>query len=191
MSDQYSPANLRRKQTPVSTPAAAPADVSALSASYANHLVAYEHMTPAVVEDLTDGGATTLHKHDHAAQDNLNSANYTHLTAANHTDLTDAGDTSLHYHSSDRNADNHASGTTNKVYTATEQTKLAGIETGAEVNNISDVNATDLTDGGATTLHKHDHAAQDNMNSATYSHVTENELNSVKSDLWAFAAAHG
>lgn len=29
------------------------------------------------------------------------------------------------------NADNHTSGTTNKVYTATEQTKLAGIETGA------------------------------------------------------------
>ena len=33
--------------------------------------------------------------------------------------------------------------------------KLAGIEAGAEVNNISDINATDLTDGGATTLHSH------------------------------------
>lgn len=35
------------------------------------------------------------------------------------------------------------------------ETKLTGIEAGAEVNNISDTNATDLTDGGATTLHKH------------------------------------
>lgn len=51
--------------------------------------------------------------------------------------------------------DNIPSGTTNKVYTVTEQTKLAGVEVGAEVNNISDVNATDLTDGGITTLHKH------------------------------------
>lgn len=35
-------------------------------------------------------------------------------------------------------------------------TKLDTIETGAEVNNISDVNATDLTDGGDTNLHQHD-----------------------------------
>ena len=46
-------------------------------------------------------------------------------------------------------------GSTNKQYSQTEKTKLAGIETGAEVNNISDANATDLTDGGATTLHTH------------------------------------
>lgn len=38
-------------------------------------------------------------------------------------------------------ADNHTSGTTNKVYTATEQTKLAGIATGAEVNVNADWNA--------------------------------------------------
>lgn len=40
-------------------------------------------------------------------------------------------------------------------YTSTEATKLAGIESGAEVNNISDVNATDLTDAGDSTLHYH------------------------------------
>jgi len=34
--------------------------------------------------------------------------------------------------------------------------KLDGIEASAEVNNISDGNATDLTDGGDTTLHDHD-----------------------------------
>lgn len=38
---------------------------------------------------------------------------------------------------------------------ASDKTKLDGIETGAEVNNISDANATDLTDGGSTTLHTH------------------------------------
>ncbi len=42
-----------------------------------------------------------------------------------------------------------------EVYSSAEKTKLAGIETGAEVNNISDANATDLTDGGETTLHTH------------------------------------
>lgn len=41
-------------------------------------------------------------------------------------------------------------------YTNVEKTKLASIETGAEVNNISDINATDLTDGGDTILHTHD-----------------------------------
>lgn len=53
------------------------------------------------------------------------------------------------------NADNVVDGTTNKVYTATEKSKLAGIEDGAEVNNISDANATDLTDNGDSTLHFH------------------------------------
>lgn len=62
----------------------------------------YYHLTNADKTDLTDGGATTLHKHDHAAQDNLNSATYYHLTQANHTDLTDAGDTTLHFHAADR-----------------------------------------------------------------------------------------
>jgi len=44
-----------------------------------------------------------------------------------------------------------------------DKTKLDGIEAGAEVNNISDVNATDLTDAGATTLHKHDHGNIDGL----------------------------
>ncbi len=51
--------------------------------------------------------------------------------------------------------DDIGDGTTYKQYSATEKTKLAGIEAGAEVNNISDANATDLTDGGTTTLHSH------------------------------------
>lgn len=44
---------------------------------------------------------------------------------------------------------------TDNNYTTTEKSKLSGIESGAEVNNISDINATDLTDGGSSTLHYH------------------------------------
>ena len=51
--------------------------------------------------------------------------------------------------------DEIAAGTTNKAFTATLESKLNGIEAGAEVNNISDANALDLTDGGTTTLHTH------------------------------------
>lgn len=51
--------------------------------------------------------------------------------------------------------DDIGDGATYKQYSQTEKTKLAGIETGAEVNNISDANATDLTDAGDSALHFH------------------------------------
>jgi hypothetical protein len=44
---------------------------------------------------------------------------------------------------------------TTASFLTADETKLDGIEAGAEVNNISDANATDLTDGGASTLHYH------------------------------------
>ena len=44
---------------------------------------------------------------------------------------------------------------TTASYTTAEKSKLAGIETGAEVNNISDLNVTDLTGSGDTNLHYH------------------------------------
>lgn len=44
---------------------------------------------------------------------------------------------------------------TTASFTTADETKLDGIEASAEVNNISDANATDLTDGGASTLHYH------------------------------------
>ncbi len=47
-------------------------------------------------------------------------------------------------------------GLSTEDYTTAEKSKLSGIEAGAEVNNILDTNATDLTDGGDTTLHHHD-----------------------------------
>ena len=40
-------------------------------------------------------------------------------------------------------------------YTTDEKNKLAGIEAGAEVNNISDADANELTGGEETNLHKH------------------------------------
>lgn len=116
--------------------------------------------------DLTDGGETSLHKHDSMYYtetetdalladkvDRVSGKSLVSDTAI--TDLTDSGNSALHYHSSDRNADNHVDGSINKVYTAVEKAKLAGVEAGAEVNNISDTNAADLTDGGETALHKH------------------------------------
>jgi len=45
---------------------------------------------------------------------------------------------------------------TTASFLVADEAKLDGIEDGAEVNNISDTNATDLTDGGITTLHTHD-----------------------------------
>lgn len=48
------------------------------------------------------------------------------------------------------------SGTVDGRDVATDGTKLDGIEAWAEVNNISDANANDLTDWGDTTLHIHD-----------------------------------
>ncbi len=102
-------------------------------------------MTKAVYDPDADGDIAE-------AQLQLNFA--THSNASDHTQNTDT-DLDATFEASLKNTDNHTSGTTNKVYTATEQTKLAGIATGAQVNNISDANATDLTDGGATTLHTH------------------------------------
>lgn len=52
-------------------------------------------------------------------------------------------------------ADDLSDGTTNKVFLATERTKLTGITAGAQPNNISDPNATALTGGASTDLHSH------------------------------------
>ena len=53
------------------------------------------------------------------------------------------------------NSDIITQGITNLFFTTTEKNKLTNIEENAEVNNISDTNATDLTDNGDTTLHYH------------------------------------
>lgn len=53
------------------------------------------------------------------------------------------------------NLDKAISGTTNKVFTATQETKLDSIDATAQPNNISDANATLLTASNDTTLHYH------------------------------------
>lgn len=94
-------------------------------------------------------------------------AEVNNISDVNATDLTDGGDSTLHYHSADRARANHTGTQTastisdfdtevsNNSTVAANTSKLAGIEAGAEVNNISDTNATDLTDGGDSTLHYH------------------------------------
>jgi hypothetical protein len=65
------------------------------------------------------------------------------------------------------------------AFTDAEQSKLAGVEPLAEVNNISDSNATDLTDGNSSTLHYHDsdrdranHTGLQNSDTVTYTNST-------------------
>ena len=85
--------------------------------------------------------------------------------------------------------DNHTDGLTNGVYTLTERSKLAGIEAGAEVNNISDVNATDLTDGGATTLHKHDHGGMDGLSDDDHPQYIKHSLATAINDFLVASGA--
>jgi len=87
--------------------------------------------------DLTDGGETTLHTHAGGATAPVASVNGEVGTVVLNPDHLD--DTA----------------TTNKFTTTGDITKLAGIEAGADVNNISNIDASDLTDGGETTLHTH------------------------------------
>jgi len=54
------------------------------------------------------------------------------------------------------------------LMTSTQASKLQGIVAGAEPNNISSANATDLTDGGETSLHIHDNR-----------YYTESEMNTA------------
>ena len=65
-----------------------------------------------------------------------------HITSTERTNWNTAY-TNNHTHSNKTILDN-----TTASYITAEKTKLSGIEDGAEVNNISDVNATDLTDSG-------------------------------------------
>ena len=65
--------------------------------------------------------------------------------------------------------------------TATQITKLDGIEALAEVNNISDADATDLTDGGDTTLHDHDGISENTA--ARHTQGTDTTLGTMTADI--------
>jgi len=64
---------------------------------------------------------------------------------------------------------------TENNYTDAEVSKLSGIEALAEVNNISDVNATDLTDAGDSALHYHatDRARANHTGTQTASTISD------------------
>ena len=123
--------------------------------------------------DLTDGGATTLHTHAGSAVTSV--ATTAPITGGTITSTGTIGISA---------ATTAAAGS----MSASDKSKLDGIEAGAEVNNISDVNATDLTDGGATSLHSHanDHARQhaitstsDHTSSATSGQMLKADANGL------------
>ena len=70
-------------------------------------------------------------------------------------------------------------------FDSASSTKLGTIETGAEVNNISDVNATDLTDAGNTSLHFHssDRARANHTGTQAASTITGTKTNTFISDF--------
>jgi hypothetical protein len=87
--------------------------------------------------------------------------------------------------------DNHVDGTINKVFTATEKTKLSNITEAAEPNNISDSYATDLTDGGDSGLHYHSTDRERSNHSGTqlastisdFANTVNTTVNSIEFDV--------
>lgn len=86
----------------------------------------------------------------------------------------------------DVSGDIAVSGTVDGRDISTDGTKLDTIETNAEVNNISDANATDLTDGGDTTLHYHasdrnrsNHTGTQTLSTISDVTATATELNTL------------
>lgn len=98
------------------------------------------NMTKAVYDPDEDGDIAE-------AQLQLNFA--THSNASDHTQNADT-DLDATFEASLKNTDNHTSGTTNKVFTATEQEKLGGVETGA--TKYPDTGEQVFTDTQATKL---------------------------------------
>jgi len=110
--------------------------------------------------DTTDAVAN---EHTHANKALLDTYDQTN------TNLTSAVDLK-HTHSNKTILDNITAS-----FTSAEETKLSGIETGAEVNNISDTNATDLTDSGDSSLHYHstDRARANHTGTQTASTISD------------------
>ena len=96
------------------------------------------------------------------------------VVLGNDTRLTDARTPTSHTHTASEVTDFDTEVSNNSTVAA-NASKLAGIEAGAEVNNISDVNATDLTDGGDSTLHYHsaDRARANHTGTQTLSTISD------------------
>ena len=132
-----------------------------------------------IVQTLSDGPPLGNYIADHSLATNLTADDhpqYLNITRgdARYASLSHEQDTTIHYEMSDIliNMDQitNSDGT---IYSAAEQTKLAGIETGAQVNNLTASSAGDLTDGTSNTLHYH------NVDRDRANHTGTQELNSV------------
>ena len=124
----------------------------------------YYHLTLVQHTDLTDGGATTLHKHDHGGMDGLTDDDHTqYLLAAGTRALSadwDAGSFEIRAQTFESDV---ITGTAPLVVAST--TKVTNLnadllddQTGSyylDSANFTGTNWTDLTDGGGTTLHTH------------------------------------
>lgn len=86
------------------------------------------------------------------------------------------------------NADYVEDGTTNKVFTATEKTKLSGIETGAEVNVQSDWNQTDNSSDDfiknkPSILQTKGNSVTDTMSQQAISELVDNTIRSLQEEI--------
>ena len=139
--------------------------------SIAGDVFAMSNMVESATElILTDTERSKLYAIDAGADTN-------NISDVDATDLTDTGDSTLHYHATDRDRANHTgtqdrdtitgfdvavstnadvtANTAKLTYPVADSNKLYAIDAGADTNNISDVDATDLTDTGDSTLHYH------------------------------------
>jgi hypothetical protein len=81
-----------------------------------------------------------------------------------------------------RDADNHTDGTTNKVFTATEQTKLTGIETGATAND-TDANLKDRANHTGTQIASTISDFDSTVTSSTHAGRTDNPHSVTKTQV--------
>lgn len=124
-------------------------------------LAEVNNISDANAVDLTDSGESSLHFH---AADRIRSNHTGTQTASTISDFDTevSNNATVVLNTAKVSADGlvttHSDVTSagsGAIITNAERTKLSGIEALAEVNNISDINAIDLTDGGDSALHFH------------------------------------
>ena len=141
----------------------------------------YYHLTLVQHTDLTDAGATTLHKHDHGGQDGLSDDDHTQYLLASGTRALsadwDAGSWEIRAQTFESDV---ITGTAPMVVAST--TKVTNLnadllddQSGAyylDSANFTGTNWTDLTDSGETSLHTHSATSVTNFHALVATHVT-------------------